>query len=76
MGQTRVLVADDSDTMRRAICALLDSNAAITLCGEVGSYADLFKRLLESNPHVVLMDLRMPDEKCFDVRYVSGQLQE
>jgi DNA-binding NarL/FixJ family response regulator len=75
MGQTRVLVADDCDAMRRVICTLLESSASITLCGEANCYADLFKVRRESNPHVVLMDLRMPDEKRFNPAYVNGQLQ-
>src|ERR1700738_3050515 len=39
----RILVADDSDTMRRAICALLQAQTDIAVCGEAGNYAELLK---------------------------------
>ena len=65
MNPVRVLVADDSDTMRRAICALLKAQTDITICGEPGNYAQLLKIFNATTTDVVLMDLRTPGEKLF-----------
>jgi hypothetical protein len=39
----RVLVADDSEMIRRAVCALLQAQPGIAVCGEAASYAELLK---------------------------------
>jgi DNA-binding NarL/FixJ family response regulator len=74
MDPVRVLVADDSDTMRHAICALLQAQAGITVCGEAQDYPDLLRMLSESMPDVVLMDMRMPGEQQFDPTNIKAHL--
>jgi len=71
----RILVADDSDTMRRAICALLQAQNAIAVCGEAGNYAELLKIFNATTTDVVLMDLRMPGEKLFTAATIKDHLQ-
>jgi two-component system response regulator DegU len=61
----RILVADDSDTMRRAICALLQAQAGIAVCGEASNYVELLKIFDATTTDVVLMDMRMPGENLF-----------
>jgi len=61
----RLLIADDSETIRRAICALLQSQNDIVVCGEAQDYPDLLRILSESMPDVVLLDMRM-GEHSFD----------
>ena len=70
----RLLIADDSAIVRRAICALLQDQTDIAVCGEAGNYADLFKMLNECAPDIVLMDLRMPGEGRFDPAAIKGEL--
>ena len=70
----RILVADDSDTMRRAICALLQTQSDIAVCGEAGNYAELLKIFNATTTDVVLMDLRMPGEKLFTAATIKGHL--
>jgi DNA-binding NarL/FixJ family response regulator len=71
----RLLVADDSEAVRRAICVLLQAQPGIAVCGEAQDYADLLKKLNETTPDVVLMDLRMPGEDRFDPATLKGQLR-
>jgi DNA-binding NarL/FixJ family response regulator len=58
--QIRVLVADDSEAMRRAVRSLLDREPTVTVVGEVASYPELIETLSESEAEVVLMDIHMP----------------
>jgi DNA-binding NarL/FixJ family response regulator len=70
----RILVADDSDTIRHAICTLLQAQAGITICGEAGNYAELLKKFNATTTDVVLMDLRMPGEKLFTAATIKDHL--
>jgi DNA-binding NarL/FixJ family response regulator len=69
-----ILVADDSDTIRHAICTLLQAQAGITICGEAGNYAELLKKFNATTTDVVLMDLRMPGEKLFTAATIKDHL--
>jgi DNA-binding NarL/FixJ family response regulator len=61
----RLLIADDSTTIRRTICSLLQAQTDIAVCGEAGNYAELLKIFNAMTTDVVLMDVRMPGEKLF-----------
>jgi DNA-binding NarL/FixJ family response regulator len=41
----RILIADDSGAIRRAICVLLQTQTDIAVYGEAGNYAELLKKL-------------------------------
>jgi DNA-binding NarL/FixJ family response regulator len=75
MNPVRVLVADDSDTMRRSICALLQAQTGIAVCGEASNYAELLKIFNATTTDVVLMDLRMTGEKLFTAATIKDHLQ-
>jgi len=68
----RLLIADDSETIRRAVCALLKTQTGIAVCGEAGNYAELLKIFNATTTDVVLMDLRMPGEKLFTPATIKG----
>jgi DNA-binding NarL/FixJ family response regulator len=68
----QVLIADDSETMRRAIRILLQVEP-MSIAGELGSFTELVAALKSSKPDVVLMDLHMPGEEQVDmVKYMHG----
>jgi DNA-binding NarL/FixJ family response regulator len=71
----RILIADDSDAVRKAICALLAHEQTITVCGEARDYAELLQMLGNPRPDVVLMDLRMPNAELFDAVNVKAELR-
>jgi DNA-binding NarL/FixJ family response regulator len=68
----RLLIADDSAIIRRAICVLLQTQTDIAVCGEAGNYGELLKMFNASTTDVVLMDMRMPGEKLFTPATIKG----
>ena len=61
----QVLIADDSEAIRRAIRLLLQSES-ILIAGELASFTELVATLRSMKPDVVLMDLHMPGEDQAD----------
>jgi DNA-binding NarL/FixJ family response regulator len=63
VGPVTVLLADDSDITRGAIRRfLLTNNKDIKLVGEAVNFAQTIQMSNELRPHVIVMDLRMPDD--------------
>src|ERR1700729_2461741 len=67
----QVLIADDSEVIRRAIRLLLQAES-ISIVGELASFAELVAALKSMKPDVVLMDLHMPGEEEADM--VKGNM--
>jgi DNA-binding NarL/FixJ family response regulator len=59
-----VLVADDSDVVRRGIRQLLATQVEIAIVGEATNFAQTIQMATELHPRVIVMDLHMPDEKA------------
>lgn len=57
----RVLLADDHTLMREGLRALLSTTTDIKVVGEVRTGREAESRVLQLDPHVVLMDIAMPD---------------
>ncbi|HZN69265.1 MAG TPA: response regulator transcription factor [Tepidisphaeraceae bacterium] len=57
----RVLLADDTKTMRDGLRALLESDAGVAVVGEAASGTEAVRLTRELAPDVVVMDIRMPD---------------
>jgi two-component system nitrate/nitrite response regulator NarL len=62
----QVLIADDSQVIRRAIRLLLQTES-ISIIGELASFAELVATLKSMKPDVVLLDLHMPGEEEADI---------
>ncbi|GAC1345893.1 MAG: protein-glutamate O-methylesterase CheB [Acetobacteraceae bacterium] len=56
----RVLIVDDSATMRALIAATLRSDPGITVVGEASNPHEARAAIKELNPHVVTLDIDMP----------------
>ncbi|MCG5215539.1 response regulator transcription factor [Streptosporangium sp. KLBMP 9127] len=56
----RVLLADDQPLIRAGFRALLDSEADITVVGEVGNGSEAVDRARALKPDVALLDVKMP----------------
>ena len=56
----RVLLVDDDDLMRAGLRSVLSSDDGIEVAGEAGDGGEALDRVRETQPHVVLMDIRMP----------------
>jgi DNA-binding NarL/FixJ family response regulator len=62
----RVLMVDDSDTIRRMLGTILRSRRW-TVCGEAENGQSGVKQFRELKPDVVLLDLSMPDINGIEV---------
>jgi DNA-binding NarL/FixJ family response regulator len=60
MSAVRVLLVDDQALFREALATLLEVRAEIDVVGEAGDGEQALRRVAETRPDVVLMDLRMP----------------
>lgn len=55
----RVLLADDSEFMLRAVARLLRTTPQIALVGTAADFAEAVRLAQEHQPHVVVLDLHM-----------------
>jgi DNA-binding NarL/FixJ family response regulator len=70
----RVLLADDSDIMRKAILGALAEDPSIERVGEATSFALTIELTASLKPDIVLMDLHMPDEHAFPPELVRAKI--
>lgn len=57
---TRVLLVDDDALIRAGLRAILDAEPDLTVVGEAADGAEVPAAVARANPHVVVMDVRMP----------------
>jgi DNA-binding NarL/FixJ family response regulator len=60
MAPVRILIADDSVTVRTGLRMLLQLHADWTVCGEAEDGEDAVKKAAELKPDVILLDISMP----------------
>jgi DNA-binding NarL/FixJ family response regulator len=60
MSVIRAVVADDDETMRRAIVDVLEAHGCFTVVGEVATGDGLPELVAERQAHLVVLDVRMP----------------
>lgn len=56
----RILIADDHETVRKGVCAILTAHKDIEICGEAANGEDAVKKAVALNPDLVILDLSMP----------------
>lgn len=56
----KILLVDDHDLVRSGVSRMLSDVEGINVVGEAATGEDALKLLKELNPHIVLMDVRMP----------------
>ena len=73
----RVLLCDDHELVRKGVRALLEADLTVEVVGEASSAAEAVARVLELEPNVVIMDVRMPGgsgvEACREIRAARPQ---
>jgi RNA polymerase sigma factor (sigma-70 family) len=57
----RIVVADDHQVVRAGFAGLLDTQPDFTVVGTASDGAEAVRVCRETQPHVVLMDVRMPE---------------
>jgi chemotaxis response regulator CheB len=70
----RVLLADSSSIMRRAIMRLLNDEPTIELIAESASFAETLEVNAALKPDVLLVDPHMPDEDEYSPASIKAQL--
>lgn len=63
----RTLVVDDEAPARRRIKRLLAAEPGITIAGECGDGASAIDLIASARPHLVFLDVQMPERDGFDV---------
>jgi DNA-binding NarL/FixJ family response regulator len=71
----KVLLADDTAFMRSAIRNLLGREPEIELVGEAQNFAESLSLTRKLKPHVVILDLHMPDSSNLTPMNVSEGLR-
>lgn len=73
----RVLVVDDSDIVRRAICKILQAHADIEIISQASNGQDAIRFAKEHKPDLVLMDISMPIVSGFEAtRLIRHELPQ
>src|SRR5713101_4802704 len=57
----RILVADDSELIRRQIRTILESDRDIQICAEAGNGLDAVRKAHECRPDLAVVDVFMPE---------------
>jgi DNA-binding NarL/FixJ family response regulator len=69
-----LLVADDSEIVRKAIRRILDAEPAIVVLGEAETFTETIEKSAELKPDIVLLDLHMPDDHILLPEVIKDQL--
>ena len=71
-GKVTVLIVDDHEVVRMGLRTLLERRPGLLVVGEAGSVAESVEMARQSQPDVVVMDIRLPDgngvEACREIR--------
>lgn len=70
----KILLADDSEPVRRGIRRLLSTQVEIEVVGEASNFAQAIRMTSDLNPHVVILDLHMPDDISISAHEVKSHL--
>lgn len=60
MSDIRVLIAEDDNSFRRALCDVVRSDPTLTLIGEAQDAAEAIELACRCRPDIALLDVRMP----------------
>jgi two-component system response regulator NreC len=70
-----VLLADDTELIRKAVRRILENEPTIKLIGEAEDFGEAIKKAIELKPDVLLLDLHMPDDRTLAAEYIKKHLR-
>jgi len=62
----RILIADDSDDLRRALRNVLETQPRYAVCGKAATGTEAISKARELKPDLIILDLQMPDMNGFE----------
>lgn len=62
----KILIADDSEILRRSLRSFLEAHEGWTVCGEAIDGRDAVQKAAELAPDVILLDISMPNLDGFE----------
>ena len=62
----KILIADDSSDLRRALRNVLESQSKFRICDKASNGTEAVKKARELSPDLVILDLQMPDMTGFE----------
>jgi DNA-binding NarL/FixJ family response regulator len=65
--RTRVVIVDDHALLRAGTRQILDADARVAVVGEAADVAGAVATVADTEPHVVLVDIRLPDGNGIDL---------
>ena len=70
-----IVLADDSEIVRKGIRQLLTNHSEIEILAEAADFAQTIQMTNDLKPQVIVMDLYMPDETSFNPQDVKSHLK-
>jgi DNA-binding NarL/FixJ family response regulator len=69
----RILIADDHDLVRSALCSMLKEDGTFNVVGECSNAEQALEQAFVCDPDILVIDIDMPGMICFDA---VGQMQK
>jgi two-component system nitrate/nitrite response regulator NarL len=69
----RILIADDSEMVRKGIIAILQCHARWDVCGEAADGVDAIEKAKSLRPDVILLDISMPSKNGLEAALMIRQ---
>jgi DNA-binding NarL/FixJ family response regulator len=70
----KVLIADDTDLMRRAMRIVIETESRIQIVGEAATFGQTMQAIADFKPDVLLLDLHLAERHDFTPALVKSQL--
>ncbi len=68
----RIELVDDHEVVRKGLKTMIEAEGDLVVVGEAGTVEDAIRRVGFDDPHVVILDVRLPDgsgvEACREIR--------
>ena len=75
----KIIIVDDHEVVRHGLRSLLSLEQDLRIIGEAGSVAEAVSLVEQDTPHIVLLDVKLPDasgmEACRRLLAVASQLR-